>query len=97
VARMTEASARGIRIAPHGHGYLFTVPSGSGDALRATVLDLQGRAVWTGVLPKGATTLAWNGLASSGQPIVRGMYFVRMAPASGAQGIVWESRFAHTR
>ena len=97
VARTAEATARRVAVAPQGRGYLFTLPAASASELRVSVLDLHGRSVWTGAVPRGATTLAWNGLKANGQPLSHGMYFVRMAPVAGVRGAVLESRFAHTR
>jgi len=55
---------------------------------RATLLDLQGRAVRTlldGTLPSGTTSLQWDGKDASGSTLAAGAYFLRLETALGTR------------
>jgi hypothetical protein len=52
----------------------------------ARVIDLQGRTVrvlHSGPLPRGVTSLAWDGRGSAGQAVGAGIYFVRLSTPLG--------------
>jgi hypothetical protein len=55
-------------------------------AVEATVHDLAGRAVRVlhrGQLPRGSTTLEWDGRDDSGRPLGSGLYFLRVRSGTG--------------
>ncbi len=56
------------------------------DAARLLVYDAQGRRVRTlplGALPRGDTSIVWDGLGEGNRPLPNGVYFVRLAHRSG--------------
>jgi hypothetical protein len=96
VAPVPRSGAGSMRVSAQGRGYLFSLPARD-EALRLSVHDARGRAVWSSAPERGATSLVWNGLGANGQPLARGMYFARLTPLAGAHGAAWETRFAHMR
>jgi hypothetical protein len=53
----------------------------------ARILDLQGRTVrrlFSGALPRGVTSLAWDGRGDAGQALGSGLYFVRLDTPFGS-------------
>lgn len=57
---------------------------------RAHVLDIQGRIVRTlheGVLPRGVTSVRWDGRNEAGAVVGAGLYFVRFTTPLGARTI----------
>jgi hypothetical protein len=56
----------------------------------ARVVDLQGRTVrmlHSGALPRGVTSLAWDGRGDAGQQLGAGIYFVRLTTPLGSSSI----------
>jgi hypothetical protein len=97
VSPAAQAGVRPLQVNAQGRGYVFSLPAAANADMRLSVLDVHGRVVWSSVMAKGSTALAWKGLAANGQALARGMYFARLAPVSGAKAAVWEARFAHTK
>jgi hypothetical protein len=93
----SQARARLMRVNPQGRGYLFSLPAAAAADMRLSVLDMHGRVVWSSVMAAGSSAVEWKGLAATGRPLARGMYFARLAPLSGGLSSVWEARFAHTK
>ncbi len=61
-------------------------PDGAPVAVEAALFDLQGRALRTlhrGALPRGSTTLEWDGRDGQGRVIGPGLYFLRLRSATG--------------
>ncbi len=53
----------------------------------ATIIDLQGRRVrvlYSGVLTRGVTSVAWDGTNEGGQPLDSGLYFLHLVTPLGA-------------
>jgi hypothetical protein len=66
--------------------YLRGAPTESPLEARATLLDLQGRrvrAIFQGTLPRGLTTLAWDGRDDRGVEVPAGQYFLRLVTPFG--------------
>lgn len=67
----------------------LSVPGGARDAaveIDARVLDLQGRSVkllFHGTLPRGVTTVDWNGGDDSGSRLRAGVYYLRFSSPLG--------------
>jgi hypothetical protein len=100
VARGAQPGVRPMQVNPQGSGYVFSLPAhvaGAAADMRLSVVDMHGRMVWSSVMAKGSSALAWEGHAANGQALARGMYFARLAPITGGQSSVWEARFAHTK
>lgn len=97
VAPAVQPGARVMRVHPQGRGYAFSLPAAAAADMRLSVVDMHGRVVWSSVMAKGSSALAWKGQAANGQALARGMYFARLVPVTGAQSSVWEARFAHTK
>jgi len=55
-----------------------------GRAGKLTLMDIQGRTVWSRNLPAGVTAVQWNGMATKGLA-PRGVYMAQFVPANGAQ------------
>jgi hypothetical protein len=75
-------SARAARI----EVYLRGAPAEAPLEARATLLDLQGRrvrALFQGTLPRGLTTIAWDGRDDSGIELPAGQYFLRLVTPFG--------------
>lgn len=98
VAPRASASpaARALRVAAQGSGHVFSIPAPAASDLRVSVLDVQGRAVWSSVLPRGATSIAWSGVDAHGRVAPHGMYVARIAGAADA-GSPREARFLRAR
>ena len=84
----------GIRLSPNpGVGATrveLSLPGSSRDPavpVRALLFDLQGRLLRTlheGMLPRGVTTLQWDGRDASGRTLGGGLYFVNLSSPLGS-------------
>jgi hypothetical protein len=67
--------------------YIAGETTQSGLEARAALFDVQGRRVrelYRGTLPRGLTTVPWDGLDASGQRLRSGLYFLRFETSAGA-------------
>lgn len=76
-----------------GAGYVFELPKVSGLA-NLSVLDANGRVVWSARLADGQRAVEWNGRRADGRAANAGLYFARLTSAGGRS---WLARVAVTR
>jgi len=72
-----------------GSARILLFVGGSGDAVvaEARLYDLQGRVVSTlqsGPLPRGLSTVSWNGRGDDGREVPAGLYFLRFSSPLGS-------------
>ena len=92
-AGVGEEVAPGLRVARAGSGYEISFASSAGAPVRAAVYDVTGRRVASLVdaAASGPRTFHWDGRDDSGEPLARGVYFVRVM----AGGAVASAKVAH--
>jgi hypothetical protein len=67
-------------------GVSFALPA-SAKSSRLTILDAQGRSVWSRTVSAGERSLVWSGVSSAGRTVPRGTYAVRFVDADGAESV----------
>jgi hypothetical protein len=80
-------------------GVLFRLAGGAASGARVTVLDMRGRAVWSGAFAAGADQLAWNGRVFGGGSAPAGVYAARLIfpGVNGSAGAIRERRIVLVR
>jgi flagellar hook assembly protein FlgD len=61
---------------------LFNMP---GSAARISIVDIQGRTVWSTVQKSGVQNLTWNRKSSDGSDVAAGNYFVQLTALDASQ------------
>jgi hypothetical protein len=79
------AHASDFSVKSAGGNVSFRIAGENVASARVSVLDMQGRSVWSGAFAAGSNQLAWNGLGADGRRVPSGVYAVRAAIA-GANG-----------
>ena len=87
-ALAARISARIVPNPGRGRGTVELFAGGSGEPIEvdARLFDLQGRVVATfhrGPLPRGLTTIAWNGRSDDGRALPSGIYLLRLESPLG--------------
>lgn len=89
-------SPPGLRLvgrASRAAGAMLSATLGAAATARVELFDVAGRHVRTlhsGTLPAGPSVVHWDGRDAAGQPAAHGVYFARLATASGR----WTARIA---
>jgi hypothetical protein len=74
-------AANGFSVEAAGKGLVFRIPDMNAAKVRVSVMDMQGRNVWsrTVLVGAGMNAIAWNGIASNGKGAGAGLYMVSMS------------------
>jgi hypothetical protein len=67
-------------------GVAFALPASSKSS-RLTILDAQGRSVWSRTVSAGERSLVWSGVSAAGRVVPQGPYAVRFVDADGAESV----------
>jgi hypothetical protein len=70
-------AADGMTVQSSGSSMVIRFPAGMSGA-RVSLLNTQGRSIWSRTLARGTRDLRWNGLTATGDRAVPGVYLVRI-------------------
>ena len=97
VVGILSGSARGsLGMWTSGHALQFRFPEGM-PALRVSVMDLWGRAVWSHTVASGTREMTWNENNSTSGRTPSGIYLVRVALNSKPSSLLLERKILLTR
>lgn len=99
IGRDVTAATDQIRLNEEGDGTVTYRLPAAAETVQVSLLDAQGKTVWTGAAGKaaGENTLAWNGIGTDGQRAAAGAYRVKIDAKTSDGSVLTAEQFRRGR